>query len=101
MTRRRAPRQAAPAFRAARAQAAPQTPLAALQASWAEAVGPQLAAVSSAVAERAGEATIECADAVWTQELDLMRDQLLARLREHLGDAAPTSLRFRVASSSQ
>jgi predicted nucleic acid-binding Zn ribbon protein len=100
VTRRRAPRQAASAFRAARARVAPQTPLAALQASWAEAVGPQLAAVSTPVAERAGEATIECADAVWTQELDLMRDQLLARLREHLGDSAPTGLRFRIANRS-
>lgn len=101
MTRRRAPRRAAPAFRAARAQVAPRTPLAALQASWAQAVGPQLAAVSAPVAERDGEATIECADAVWTQELDLMRDQLLARLREHLGDSAPTALRFRSGSASR
>ncbi|HSK50158.1 MAG TPA: DUF721 domain-containing protein [Solirubrobacterales bacterium] len=100
MTRRRAPREAASAFRAARAQVAPQTPIAALQAIWAEAVGPQLAAVSTPVAERAGEATIECVDAVWTQELDLRREQLLTRLRQHLGEAAPHSLRFRSSSRS-
>jgi predicted nucleic acid-binding Zn ribbon protein len=80
----------------AREQAAPQTPLAAVQAIWPEAVGPELAARADPVAEREGEVTVECADAVWAQELDLMQAQLLERLRERLGEAAPTSLRFRM-----
>jgi predicted nucleic acid-binding Zn ribbon protein len=80
----------------AREQAAPQTPLAAVQAVWREAVGPELAARADPVAEREGEVTVECADAVWAQELDLMQAQLLERLRERLGEAAPVSLRFRM-----
>ena len=40
--------------------------------------------------------TIECADAVWAQELDLMQGQLLDRLRAQLGELAPEGLRFRV-----
>ncbi|MFN8216680.1 MAG: DUF721 domain-containing protein [Solirubrobacterales bacterium] len=96
MSRRRAPREAAPAFRAARELAAPASPLARVQSAWAEAVGPRVAAVTAPAAERAGTLTVDCADGVWAQELDLMQEALLGRLREVLGEAAPQSLRFRV-----
>ena len=99
MSRRRAPRPAAGAFQAALQQAAPKTPLAAVQAAWPAAVGEQLAAVATPVSERAGTLTIECADAVWTQELDLMQETLLQRLRDAVGDRAPQALRFRVNSA--
>jgi predicted nucleic acid-binding Zn ribbon protein len=99
MTRRRAPRPAASAIRAARERAAPQTRLAAAQAAWDGALGGQLAARAEPVSERAGTLTVECVDAVWAQELDLMQEQLLGQLRSRLGELAPTSLRFRVNSS--
>ncbi len=96
MSRRRAPRQAASAFRAARDRAAPRTGLAAAQAAWRGVAGEQLAAVAQPASERAGTLTIECADSVWAQELDLMQGQLLERLRAELGESAPSALRFRV-----
>ncbi len=96
MSRRRAPRQAGEAFRVARDRLAPRTGLAAVQAAWRGAVGERVAAVASPVAERAGTLTIECADAVWAQELDLMQDRLLERLREELGERAPEALKFRL-----
>jgi predicted nucleic acid-binding Zn ribbon protein len=96
VTRRRAPRPASTALRAALDQAAPKTPLAALQGAWAEVVGEQIAAVTSPVAERNGEVTVSCSDSVWAQELDLMQGQLLERLQQRLGERAPQSLRFRV-----
>jgi predicted nucleic acid-binding Zn ribbon protein len=96
MTRRRAPRPAAGAFQAALHRAAPKTPLAAVQAAWVEAVGERVAAAARPVAERDGAVVVACSDPVWTQELDLMQDRLLAALRDRLGDAAPRSLRFRV-----
>ena len=96
MTRRRAPRQASSAFRVARDLAAPRTGLAAIQSTWVAAVGEQLAAVATPVSERSGTLTIECADSVWAQELDLMQAQLLERLREALGDKAPAALKFRL-----
>ena len=99
MSRRRAPRPAADAFQAALRQAAPQTPLAAVQAAWAIAVGEQLAAVATPVSERAGTLTIECAEAVWVQELDLMQESILQRLREAVGEQAPQALRFRLNSA--
>ena len=99
MSHRRAPRPAASAFRAAREQAAPRTGLAAVQAAWLEAVGEQLAAVAEPVSERAGTLTVECAEAVWVQELDLMQTQLLERLREQLGELAPEALRFRLRNA--
>lgn len=97
MSRRRAPRQASQAFRAALEQAAPRTGLAAAQAAWSSAVGEQLAAVATPVSERAGTLTIECVDGVWAQELDLMQEQLLERLRDALGDRSPKTLKFRIA----
>ena len=96
MTRRRAPRPAAGALRAALEQAAPQTPLAAVQAAWEETVGEQIAAVARPVSERGSEVTVGCTDSVWAQELDLMQEQLLQRLRDRLGERAPRSLRFRM-----
>ena len=95
MTRRRAPRPAASALRAALDRAAPKTPLAALQVAWSDAVGEQIAAVASPVSARAGEVVVSCSDSVWAQELDLMQEQLLERLGERLGEQAPKSLRFR------
>ncbi|HEX4307408.1 MAG TPA: DUF721 domain-containing protein [Solirubrobacterales bacterium] len=100
MTRRRAPRQAAEAFRAARDRAAPKTGLAAVQAAWSSALGERLAEVATPVSERAGTLTVECSDGVWAQELDLMQEQLLERLREALGERAPKALKFRVARGS-
>jgi predicted nucleic acid-binding Zn ribbon protein len=98
MSRRRAPRQASPAIRAARDRAAPRTGLAAVQAAWRQAVGERMAAVATPVSERSGTVTVECSDAVWAQELDLMQEQLLERLRTELGELAPKALRFRLDS---
>lgn len=96
MSRRRAPRPAASALRSALEQVAPKTPLAALQASWAAAVGERIAAVATPVSERDGEVTVSCTDSVWAQELDLMQGELLGRLQELLGERAPRTLRFRI-----
>jgi predicted nucleic acid-binding Zn ribbon protein len=100
MSRRRSPRPAAGALRAALDQAAPKTRLAAVQASWAEAVGDRVAAAARPVAERGGTVTVSCADPVWAEELELMQEQVLERLREQLGEQAPESLRFRVEEAA-
>ena len=99
MSRRRAPRPAANAFQAALRRAAPQTPLATVQTAWAATVGERLAAVAQPASEREGTLTVECADAVWAQELDLMQETLLERLRTEVGEKAPQALRFRVNSA--
>lgn len=96
MSRRRAPRPAATALQAALDRASPRTPLAKLQSAWAEVVGERIAAVASPVSERERTVTVACSDSVWAQELDLMQEQLLRRLRDRLGDDAPAALRFRV-----
>jgi len=96
MSRRRAPRPASGAFRAALDQAAPKTRLAAVQGVGAEVVGERIAAVAQPVSERAETVTIVCEDPVWVEELDLMQDRLLAGLGERLGEEAPGALRFRL-----
>jgi predicted nucleic acid-binding Zn ribbon protein len=95
MTRRRAPRPAGEALRTALAGAAPKTPLAAVQAAWEPAVGERVAAVAQPLSEQDGTVVIGCTDPVWAEELDLMQEQLLGRLRERLGEQAPRRLRFR------
>jgi predicted nucleic acid-binding Zn ribbon protein len=95
VSRRRAPRPAADALRTALERTAPKTRLAAVQSAWAETVGERVAAASQPVSERDGAITIECSDPVWAEELDLMQEQLIDRLRERLGEQAPQSLRFR------
>jgi predicted nucleic acid-binding Zn ribbon protein len=100
VSHRRAPRPAAAAFEAALRRVAPKTPLAAVQAAWPGAVGERLAAVAAPVSERDGTLTIECVDAVWAQELDLMQSTLLDKLRSEVGEQAPKALRFRVNSES-
>jgi len=99
VSRRRAPRPAAGAFQAALQRAAPKTPLAAIQAAWSPALGERLAAVAIPVSTREGVLTVECVDAVWAQELDLMQETLLQRLHEEVGEQAPQALRFRVNSA--
>jgi predicted nucleic acid-binding Zn ribbon protein len=100
VSRRRAPRPAGEAFRAARDLAAPQTGLAAVQAAWSAALGERLAAAAQPVSERDGTLTVECVDGVWAQELDLMQEALLERLRGELRERAPEALRFRVKKDS-
>jgi predicted nucleic acid-binding Zn ribbon protein len=62
-------------------------------------VGEYLASVAVPVSERNGTVTVECANAVSAQDLDLMQEAFLERLREELGGQAPQALRFRVDSS--
>lgn len=94
MTRRRAPRPGASAFRSALDRASPKTSLAAVQAVWPEVVGERIAAAARPVSERGGEVTVACADAVWAEELDLMQERLLSALRDRLASSAPRALRF-------
>ena len=92
--RRPAPKPLADALRAVRGEVEPATPLAALQGAWPEAVGEEIARHARPVAERDGTVTVACDAATWAQELDLLQDELLARLREHLGEGVCERLRF-------
>ena len=92
---RREPRRIGEALAAVRRQAAPQTPLAAVQLAWAGAVGEKVAGVAEPVSERGGRVTVACKNAVWAQELDLMSEVVAAKLNEVLGRPAVTRLRAR------
>jgi len=98
---RRQPRRLEAAVRQARARAAPETLLGAVQSAWVEAAGLQVAAEAEPVAEREGVVTVACRSSTWAQELDLLQAQLLARLNAALarhaqeGRSAPLQgLRF-------
>jgi predicted nucleic acid-binding Zn ribbon protein len=92
---RRAPRPLAAAVGAALERVEPATLLAAVQRAWPGAVGEAVAREASPVSERSGVVTVACRSSTWAQELDLLRDQILARLRSELDDPeALEALRF-------
>jgi predicted nucleic acid-binding Zn ribbon protein len=102
MTRRVAPRRLAAALDALTAAAAPQTPLARVQAVWEEVAGAVIAAHARPVAERGGVLVVECAAGVWAQELELLAPRLLERLRAAAGDdLGITALRVRVGGAER
>ncbi|HEX2129440.1 MAG TPA: DUF721 domain-containing protein [Solirubrobacterales bacterium] len=88
------PKPLADALRSVRTRVEPETPLAAVQGAWAEAVGEEIARHARPVAERDGTVTVACDAATWAQELDLLQSELLERLRAELGEEVPGRLRF-------
>jgi predicted nucleic acid-binding Zn ribbon protein len=62
--------------------------------AWEETVGSELAAHARPLRERGGELLVSCDSATWTEELTLMQGELLERLRDRLGEAAPGQIRF-------
>ena len=63
---------------------------------WEAAVGPEIARQCRPIALRDGTLEVWVTSSVWCQQLQMQRPQLLERLREVLGDDAPSDLRFRV-----
>ena len=92
--RRARPKRAGGALRRLVEDAAPETPLAAVQSAWPRAAGEAVALQAEPVSERDGEVTIACRSATWAQELDLLQDRLRTRLNEELGDELVSALRF-------
>jgi predicted nucleic acid-binding Zn ribbon protein len=76
-----------------RGELAPQTPLGDVQSSWAQAVGPAIAAEARPTAVRGGVLTVSCSASVWAHELDLMAPVILSRLNELLRAQRITRLR--------
>jgi predicted nucleic acid-binding Zn ribbon protein len=93
--RRPAPRAISLALGELTSTLAPATTLAAVQEVWERAVGPAIAAASRPVSERAGVLTVLCDAAVWAQELELMGEQLIARINAELGAESIERLRCR------
>ena len=96
--RRRAPSALGDVLRGAVTGIAPDTPLARVQAAWAEVAGDTIAAEATPASEREGTVTIECSSAVWAQELALLGPDLLERPTSALEGPPVRHLRFRVKS---
>jgi predicted nucleic acid-binding Zn ribbon protein len=98
MSRRRAPRPLATAIGEALERAEPATLLAAVQSSWAGAVGEAIAREATPVAERSGVVIVACNTSAWAQELDLLGGQILEKIRSDLPPETPLEgLRFTTA----
>jgi predicted nucleic acid-binding Zn ribbon protein len=98
MSSRRVPRPVATAIDAALGGVQPETLLAQVQTAWSGAVGEAIAAEATPVSERDGVVTVACASSTWAHELDLLSNQILARLRSEIPSDAPLGeLRFTAA----
>ena len=71
----------------------PATLLAEVQRAWPHAAGDTFAPHSEPWAERDGEVTVACPEAVRAQELDLMSELVVERLNQALGRPAVRRLR--------
>jgi predicted nucleic acid-binding Zn ribbon protein len=92
---RRAPRPLAAAIGEALERAEPETLLAAVQSVWGPAVGEAIAREAAPVSERSGVVTVACSSSAWAQELDLLGERILAKIRPELPSRAPLEgLRF-------
>jgi predicted nucleic acid-binding Zn ribbon protein len=99
VNRRRAPRPVASAVQSAMERAGPATLLASVQRAWVGAVGEAVAREATPVGERDGVITVACRSSTWAQELDLLGDQILARIRAELpSDSGLERLRFSVSA---
>jgi predicted nucleic acid-binding Zn ribbon protein len=63
---------------------------------WLEAVGPEIAAHCKPVLFKNDTLEVDVDSSVWCQQLQLQSPEILAALREVLGDRAPSGLWFRV-----
>lgn len=101
MGSRRVPRRLSESLGAAVEPLAPATPLAAVQAVWAEAVGEAIAAEATPVAVREGVVTVACRSATWAHELDLLGARTLNKLASELPPGVSVAkLRFTVGDES-
>jgi predicted nucleic acid-binding Zn ribbon protein len=99
VSRRRTPRPLAAAVHSALERVEPATLLASVQRAWAGAVGEAVAREAIPVTARDGVVTVACRSSTWAQELDLLSDQILARLRAELpSDGGLEGLRFSVSA---
>ncbi len=64
--------------------------------SWDDAVGAVVASHAQPLGMRGGVLEVQVDTSVWCQQLQMRRPQLLAALRESLGEDAPGDLHFRV-----
>jgi len=74
--------------------AVPARALALVRAAWPRAVGADLARRTEVVALEAATLRVRVPDARWRKELHRMQPEILARLREIVGDLAPRRLGF-------
>lgn len=76
------------------AEIQPQTTLARIQTAWPQAVGQTVANWATPISERAGVVTFACTDSMVAHELEMMKPQLLEKLKKVLENEPPAGLKF-------
>jgi hypothetical protein len=94
MQRRAMQRPPAPDLAAQLFRSSPERTLLLMRAAWPVAVGPELARRTEVVSLDSGVLRVRVPDATWQRGLARMRGDIMRRLREIAGAAAPRSLGF-------
>lgn len=95
MTARRAPRPISLALQLLGEKLEPQGTLSRAQSAWTQAVGSDIAAHASPIAERGGTLTVRCTSSAWAAELEMRGVELTERLNAALPpEARVLKLRF-------
>ncbi len=94
MQRRAMQRPSAPDLAAQLFGSSPERRLLLMRAAWPVSVGPELARRTEVVALDGGLLRVRVPDATWQRSLARMRGEIMLRLREIAGAAAPRSLGF-------
>lgn len=93
---RRAPRPLSQALAGLTEELAPDSTLARVQRVWEGVVGPAVAGACRPTGEREGVLTVSCSESVWSQELQLMGEDVVERLNVTLGGPLLKRIRSRV-----
>ena len=96
--RRRDPFPLADAIDAIVKRTQPNTPLAAVQRVWPQAVGETIAGWAVPAAERDGVVTVNCTDSVTAHQLNAMQLEIIEKLRLAAPSLDLREMRFRVGS---
>ena len=68
------------------------------RAAWPVAVGKRIAVHAAAKSLVRGSLIVEVEDAIWQKQLFHLRGQILAKIRQVLGDSVVTGVEFRIAT---
>lgn len=78
--------------------AQPNTPLAAVQRAWTDAVGETIAGWAVPAGERDGVLTVHCTDSVTAHQLNSMQLEIVEKLRKSAPKVRISEIRFRVGA---
>ena len=67
--------------------------------AWDDAVGDQIAGYARPSAYKNHRLTVDVANSIWLQQLQFLKDELMVRLNEKLGDKLIADIKFKIGAA--